>query len=275
MNKVSKYAPSWFSPTVDDTIVPVLKSLEQSTRASRSASRRWAATNKTPELVVEADDSISVRGYHKFSFRSDGKLIIEEKAEKFLKLRNVLRSLHQTYNVSTFLDVGCHAGLASFVAKANGYTDRIIGLDRDAECVDVYNHVVERRQMTGIRAHVYSFGDTLPLHYRSEVVFLGAVIHWFFSRTAQFEDFESIFEFLYYVVGRFLLIEWVDPLDDSLIRLLDPFSNLCGKELLFAKCIKYSQSRFEHELNAHFFVHDRIPVNEVGTRVLYVAEIAS
>jgi SAM-dependent methyltransferase/predicted Ser/Thr protein kinase len=258
--KVSNFAPTWFIQKEDWKVISVVRTLAED-------------DNFLPYMDPHRKfGSLAVHGYHRFSFATDGRLIIEKQKEKFGSIHGVLKSLHEMHKFSTFLDIGCSAGLTSFIAKLNGYSKQIIGLDHDAEYVDVYNQIAARQNMKRIRAELFSFGDPLPLKYRSDVVFVGALIHWIFTCTAQFKNFASIFEYLYLVVGKILLIEWVDPLDEAILY----FNHIesCGNQTSTIKTDDdcYTQRMFDSQLSIHFNVLDIIPLNKAKTRLLYVTE---
>jgi SAM-dependent methyltransferase/predicted Ser/Thr protein kinase len=273
VERVSNFAPSWFLPTEDRHVISVLRTLAKGGSISRymDPHRNTGSQSEIPQLLLSSN-SLSVRGYQRFSLTTDGRLVIEKKKEKFHIILHVLKSLHETHKCSTFLDIGCNAGLTSFIAKRNGYSKRVIGLDHDYEYVEMYNRIVARENMLRIRAELFSFGDPLPLKYRSDVVFVGALIHWIYTCTAKFKNFANIFEYLYLVVGNILLIEWVDPLDSAILD----FNHIesCGNQPSVNNTDHddYTQKMFDRQLSIHFNVLDIIPLNKANTRLLYVTE---
>ena len=86
----------------------------------------------------------------------------------------------------------------------------------------------------------FSFGNPFPT--KADVVFMGALIHWVFTCTANFGKFDPIIEYLLTAADNVLLIEWVDPMDIQ----IQTFHHLdCGG----TKEEEYTLVGFEKALN--------------------------
>ena len=131
---------------------------------------------------MDGDDLI-VQGYQAFSVSSN-QLILSSDPTKYTLFYRKLKYLHDVYGVNTLLDIGSNAGLILLMAHFCGYSGQIYGLDHDIEYINVSRSIFYQRKIANISVELFSFGDELPLRYRSEVVVMGAVLHWIFSCTA-------------------------------------------------------------------------------------------
>ena len=97
------------------------------------------------------------------------------------------------------------------MAEQAGFSGRILALDHDAEAISVLGKAAA---ITGskVQGKMFAFGDPLP--FVADVVFCGAIIHWVFCLTANFEgNFTRILEYIRAAAKTYLMIEWVDPSD--------------------------------------------------------------
>ena len=116
-------------------------------------------------------------------------------------------------NPIEFMDVGCNAGLTSFLAHEVGY-DHVISLDHDKEYVAMLSEVLALEKLSTVEPHEFSFGQPFP--QRVDVMFVGALIHWVFTCTADFGRFNKIMAYSMNGVSKILVIEWVDPQDHAI-----------------------------------------------------------
>ena len=95
---------------------------------------------------------------------------------------------------------------------------------------------------------------------------MGAVLHWIFSCTAMFPDFAAIFKYLYPVVGRFLLVEWIDRFDPA----VKSFNHLTCSGSDYREM--YTLSKFEQEVQKFANILEKDPTRG-PSRILYVLEL--
>lgn len=81
-----------------------------------------------------------------------------------------------------------------------------------------------------------------------------------------FPDFAAIFKYLYPVVGRFLLMEWIDPLDSA----VKSFSHLTCSGSDHREI--YTLSKFEQEVQKFANILEKKPTRGPN-RILYVLEL--
>jgi len=219
--------------------------------------------SETPHYEINGERLV-VDGYQEYILLP-GKVVFMKKQLKFETIRRELQKVVTKYQLSSFIDFGCSAGLTSFIAREVGFTD-ISSLDHDVEYIAMLKEIVKHQKVTNIKPSTFSFGD--PLSIQSEVMFVGALIHWVFSCTANFGEFNSIFRYLETAVTQFLFIEWIDPTDGAIRE----FNHLdCGENGKLNK-EEYSVKNFEKGLKSFGEIQANIPVDGGGTRVLYIVK---
>ena len=175
--------------------------------------RKIGSQSEIPNIRFE-NDKIIVGGYQRFVINKktlDIKYI--KKKEKFTFINKLLNNINIKHNCISLADIGCSAGLTSFIALNNNFED-IVSLDHDPEYINTLQKIKKKCNITKINESVYSFGNTISKKF--DVVFCGALIHWIFSLTADFRNFDSIISYLISLTNKFLIIEWVDPNDGAI-----------------------------------------------------------
>ena len=161
-----------------------------------------------------------------------------------------------------FLDIGSNTGLVSFIAERRGFA-RITALDHDAPAIEVIKKTAQLVE-SKVNASVFSFGDILPT---ADVIFCGALIHWVFCLTANFQqDFNRIVHYLARSARRYLIIEWVEP-NDGAIKSFRHI-NRCGRGAVE----KYSRPSFTRALKT---IGTIVDLKQFGTRVLFTVRIST
>lgn len=186
-------------------------------------SKRKVGTQKeVPKISFAANKTrLLVNGYQRYSYdlhaSSPPQPVVLLYQRKFAYVRALLERLRKEERCRSMIDVGCSAGLLSLLGKVAGF-ELIVSLDHDPEYIDIVRRVSTWAHFgESIRPSEFSFGAQLP--NPADVVICGALIHWVFCRTADFQNsFDKIFEYLLAAVnpGKFLVIEWVD--DDHDIK---------------------------------------------------------
>ena len=81
----------------------------------KDSKRKTGSQSEKPSLQINGNVA-KISGYHKFDINKKTKLInFHEKKEKFTIISKVLDDLNKNNNF-TFCDIGCSAGLSSFIA---------------------------------------------------------------------------------------------------------------------------------------------------------------
>ena len=262
---ISRYAPAPLRVRKDTDVLLALGKLNNSRyKPYRDKRRTSGSQSEMPSLSMDGDDLI-VQGYQAFSVSSN-QLILSSDPTKYTLFYRKLKYLHDVYGVNTLLDIGSNAGLILLMAHFCGYSGQIYGLDHDIEYINVSRSIFYQRKIANISVELFSFGDELPLRYRSEVVVMGAVLHWIFSCTAMFPDFAAIFKYLYPVVGRFLLVEWIDRFDPA----VKSFNHLTCSGSDHREM--YTLSKFEQEVQKFANILGKDPTRG-PSRILYVLEL--
>lgn len=166
--------------------------------------------SEVPSISIN-NDIIRVDGYQKFTFNIKNKILsFNGKKNKFEYISKLLSNLRNSYKCNSFIDLGCSAGLSSLIALNSGYDD-IASFDHDPEYIELITTIKKYIDIPEIKESVFSFGE--PISRKYDVVFCGALIHWVYSLTADFRNFDDILKYLVNITDKILVIEWVDPSD--------------------------------------------------------------
>lgn len=170
-------------------------------------------------------------------------------------------------NPIEFMDVGCNAGLTSFLAHEVGY-DHVISLDHDKEYVAMLSEVLALEKLSTVEPHEFSFGQPFP--QRVDVMFVGALIHWVFTCTADFGRFNKIMAYLMNGVSKILVIEWVDPQDHAIKNFRH--TDGCGSGAVAQEA--YTVANFERSLQQIGKISEKWHSEKKTTRTIYTVIIA-
>eukprot|EP00939_MAST-03C_sp_MAST-3C-sp1_P004281 g4281.t1 len=259
-----KTFPSFFRPCPDSKMLDVLDVMggtQHSFMPYRDPKRSMGSQSETPSYTIATDKStIRVRGYQQFDLKERRVTTIHNYPEKFDWIRRTIRGIRASTRARTFMDIGCSAGLTSLLAREAGYTD-VYSLDHDSEYIAMLQKIVTLiEQDTAIHPAVFSFGDVFPI--KADVVFVGALIHWVFTCTANFGRFDAILDYIATAVKKVLVIEWVDPHDPAIVYFDHPKCGATPQE-------SYDVAGFEEALRRVGTITDRWPLPGRPTRVLY------
>jgi len=174
--------------------------------------RKIGSQSEKPRIKYNGEN-IRVLGYQDFTINKKTKLIkYNKKNSKFSYINELLYNLNKD-NCTTIVDIGCNSGLTSLIALKNGF-EHIVSLDHDSEYIDILRTIKQNCNITKINESVFSFGS--PITEKFDVVFCGAIIHWIFSLTADFRNFNSIMKYLVPLTNKYLVIEWIHPNDGAI-----------------------------------------------------------
>lgn len=194
--------------------------------------------SETPTLRFVHNKYI-VGGYQHFEISKDGVKVTGGYKGKFYYIKNFLAEKQNT--CESIIDIGASNGLVSFTANELGYKD-VYALDHDIECIKLVNTIKDQLDIN-IIAEQYSFGET---HIPADIVIMAALIHWVYSCTALYGNFDEIISYVRGLTNKYLVIEWVNP-NDPAIRSF--------KHITFNKNIikqPYTRENFLNSLNKHF-----------------------
>lgn len=228
----------------------------------KDAKRTVGSQSETPKIEIK-DDNIIVSGYQKFIINKETRNITcINKKSKFIYINELLKKLNSESNCESFVDIGCNSGLTSFIALNNNFK-HIISLDHDPEYIDTLKNIKNMCNIKNINESVYSFGNTI--NDKFDVVFCGALIHWVFSLTADFRNFDSIISYLISLTNKYLVIEWVDP-EDIAIKKLNHI-----KKRKEANDEDYTSLNFENSIKKFTTIISKENADR-PTRTIYVLE---
>lgn len=202
-----------------------------------------------------------ISGYQHFQI-SETDLLFKG-ASKYAYLQTHLRQLSAGIGCGsrcTLVDIGSNTGLVSFLAERQGFS-KVYARDHDAQAISVVQRLAASLH-SNVDGQVYSFGDPLPAVH---VAFCGAIVHWIFCLTADFQgDFSRILRYISAGVSDYLVIEWVDPADGA-IREFHHISR-CGADMER----KYTRAEFTAALNKVGVVAE---AKSFGTRTLFTVHL--
>ena len=212
--------------------------------------------SEKPSIIINNNDII-VNGYQKFTINKTN--IIYEK-NKYNILKDILTNLKSSCNSIT--DIGCSNGLLSFISNNLGYN--VLSLDHDRECIEIINKIINHLEIQNLICKEYSFGDSI--NNKNDIVLMMAIIHWIYSCTSLYGNFDSIFQYIYPYIGKYLLIEWIDK-DDIHIQ---SFNHIKYNSEIQTE--KYNKENFEKSLKKNIGNIINTHIIDRSTRILYIVE---
>jgi hypothetical protein len=228
-----------------------MKVYKNSERADSGGSQSEQPTVKYQQGVC------NIKGYQTFTITKTTINVSSKYNAKFKYIKKFLQKYRGT--CTTVADIGASNGLVSFTASQLGYTN-IYALDHDRDCIQLINNVCQYLQISNIQVEEYSFGDD---YIASDIVIVGALIHWIYSCTALYGNFDQISSYLRNLTNKYLLIEWVNP-DDPVIHTFHhtSFNKRVIKE-------PYTKANFIASLQKYFNKVDKV-FQVKPTRELYL-----
>lgn len=201
-----------------------------------------------------------VGGYQSFVLYKNKVVVTGGYKNKFNYIRTFLQEKQgQCHSVS---DIGTSNGLMSFIANEFGYS-QVYALDHDIECVNLIKAMTTFLNIDNVISKCYSFGQE---HKKTDIVIAGALIHWIYSCTATYGNFDTIMKVFTELVGKYLIIEWVDPTDPA----IKAFKHTSFNKDVISE--DYNEVNFSNSLERHFTTVSKVfDVN--NTRRLYLCEI--
>tara|TARA_B100001175_G_scaffold248677_1_gene215556 strand:+ start:12690 stop:13400 length:711 start_codon:yes stop_codon:yes gene_type:complete len=227
----------------------------------RDPKRKIGSQSETPKIEIKGNE-VFVSGYQNFKINIITKKITFKGHyfDKFSYINSLFDKLNKE-GCNTIVDIGCNSGLSSFIAYNNNFKD-IVSLDHDSEYISTLASIKKYTSITNIRESIYNFGDIISEKY--DVVFCGAIIHWIFSLTADFRNFDSIVRYLISFTKKYIVIEWVDN-EDPAIRYLNHIKKRQKKD-----DEEYNTNNFEKAIKKYMEIISKKPINGTKTRVIYV-----
>ena len=241
--------------TDDKLIIEVIK--KRFAMKYMNKSRNNAGSQKEIPSFTLKGNNISVDGYQRFEL-SNNDITIKSKIDKYNNISQVLQDL----KCESICDIGCSNGLVGYIANSIGFKN-ITLLDHDKDCIKLIKNINKHFNFSNIKAKEYSFYEEIEQH---DVVSMFAIIHWIFSCTAGYGNFDDIFETISPVIKKYLIIEWVDP-NDSAIR---SFQHLRFNENIHKE--NYNVKNFVKSLEKKIGTVEKIIDSEKTSRKIYVVK---
>tara|TARA_Y100000746_G_C15400245_1_gene406067 strand:- start:465 stop:1193 length:729 start_codon:yes stop_codon:yes gene_type:complete len=232
----------------------------------RDPKRKIGSQSETPKIKVKGNEVI-VSGYQNFNINTITKQITFKGPyhDKFSYINRLFDKLNKE-GCNNIVDIGCNSGLCSFIAYNSNFKD-IVSLDHDSEYISTLASIKQHTSITNINESTYSFGDVISEKY--DVVFCGAIIHWIFSLTADFRNFDSIVRYLMSFTKKYIVIEWVDTADPA-IKSLNHIKKRQKKD-----DEEYNTNNFEKAIKKYTEIVSMKPIKGRKTRVIYVLRCSS
>lgn len=210
--------------------------------------------------ITHMGNKCMISGYQCFSITRDTIIMNGNYRNKFLCIDNFLKS--KLDSCKSITDIGASNGIVSFHAIQAGYTI-VHALDHDTQCIQLLETVKKKFNYEGLLPKVYSFGDP---HESTDIVIACALIHWIYSCTALYGDFDSITNYLRDITGTYLIIEWVNP-NDPAIKFFNHISY--NKDIIKEP---YTKENFVASLTKKFGTVDKL-LQVTPSRELYLCTV--
>ena len=234
-----------------------------STSKYKDPKRKVGSQSEIPNIKIVGND-IHVLGYQRFIINKNTRAIsFQKKHTKFSYISHLLSNLNKTDNCNSIVDIGCNSGLTSFIAASQNFKN-ILSLDHDPEYINTLKKIKNECKITNIQERIFSFVN--EINQKFDVVFCGAIIHWIFSLTANFRNFDRIIQYLLLSTKKYLVIEWICE-NDPAIRSFNHIkkNKKPGDE-------KYNTANFEKSLSKYVNIISKRAVDG-RTRIIYVTQL--
>ena len=152
----------------------------------------------------------TVGGYQRYIVTADNLQVVGGYQNKFNYIKSFLQE--HAEDCKSVSDLGASNGLVSFTASQLGYPT-VHALDHDLGCIKVMREIKEYLKFVTVHPNEWSFG---AVHPPTDIVIVGALIHWVYSCTALYGNFDEIIKYLRGLTTKYLLIEWVNPNDPAI-----------------------------------------------------------
>lgn len=227
--------------------------------------RKVGSQSETPKIKLN-DDLVMISGYQTFNIsKFDKNIQFISKPYKFSFISNLFSKLNKEEDCKTICDIGCSAGLCSLIAHNNNFKE-ITSLDHDIEYIKTLSKIKTLCNIGNINEKVFSFGEKIDDNKKFDVVFCGALIHWIFSLTADFRNFDKIINYLLKYTGKYLVIEWISKSDKAISCLKHLSKNSLSTDEV------YSTENFEKAINKKCRIISK-DIIDSNTRILYVITV--
>lgn len=208
-------------------------------------------------ILKKNNNFLIIDGYQNFKISSSN-IIYFSKIGKYDIIKNLLVKYSKKCN--SIIDIGCSNGLVSFLANNNNYN--VYALDHDIECINVILKIINELSLKNIKVDNYSFG--LPIQFKGDIVIMLALIHWIFSCTSLYGNFDDIFKYIYPYINKYLWIEWITPNDNAIKQ----FNHINFNKKIHT--VEYSKDNFEKSIVKNIgTIKEKIEI-EGPTRILYI-----
>jgi len=223
--------------------------------------KRKHGSQKEVPSINSKNDKVIVGGYQEFMIdKNTRKLTFKKKQKKFSYINNILYNLNRNNKLKSFVDLGCNSGLTSFIALNNNFQN-IVSLDHDAEYINIITKIKKECNISNINESVFSFGNKINETF--DVVFCGAIIHWIFSLTADFRNFDNIMDYLIPLSNNYLIIEWISENDSCIVK----FNHI--KKRYKDGDADYNTENFEKSILKYSKIISKVK-GENNTRIFYI-----
>ena len=211
-----------------------------------------------PKIIIK-DKDIYFTGYQYFSINNTS-IKYYSKIDKYNKLRKILLNFKK--DCHSLIDIGCSNGLVSFISNKIGYDT--LALDHDSECINIIKKTINILSIKNLKAQKYSFGDNINV--KCDIVIMLALVHWIYSCTSLYGNFDDIFIYLKPYINKYLMIEWIHPNDDA----IQSFNHINYNKSIHRE--EYNTPNFEKSLIKNIGnIINKIEL-EGSTRILYIVK---
>lgn len=183
----------------------------------------------------------------------------------------IVRQLLFEIKPSSVLDLGANTGKFSFLSSE--FSDRVIALESDYNCVDIIEKRIEQsnnNKVYVVNAKISEFSNglgldgqeykSLSLRIFSELVLALALVHHLYI--VCYLSFDQIAEQISKLCSKYLIIEFIPESDPKIVFLLQSKNR---------KLLNYNVIEFEHSMCFKFKIIKKIEIFN-SSRIIYLFE---
>jgi len=247
----------------DSKVINYLNKLfEMKNRLSVSNRRNNQGSQIEKPNIIINQQNLEISGYHQFTINNN-EIILKSKIYKYNKIKEILLNLINHNNINSISDVGCSAGIVSYLSYFLK-VPIIYALDHDNEYLEIIRKINNKLEIKNVFPIKYSFGDMMN---QSDIIIMLALIHWIYSCTSLYGNFDDIFKYLKPFIKQFLLIEWIEPNDNAIKK----FKHLSFNSDIIKE--EYNKENFEKSLLKNIGKFESIIELDGKTRILYIVRV--
>ena len=215
-----------------------------------------------PKLHLDIKENyIKVNGYQKYIIYKN-KIIPDRYSydlmEKYKLLKKVFK---EDLSGKTYLDLGANSGFFTFYAHQQGAECKAI--DMDSNYINILDKISRYFDYNIIIDKINIADYKKP----ADIVIALSLIHWIYSCTSIYGSMEELVNFFRSITKEYLIIEWIDPLDEAI-----QYFNHLEYNINFSDS-SYNHEEFLKQLKKYFSSIELLGKTRHNTRMIYKVSV--